>query len=738
MPSRGSGTAGSEGERLGAPASAGAPSARMRAVRRIKLTLVLLTVGVVLFMLTGNSDAHRGGSQQLRGESSKAVAQDAAQADAAALAMVEDGKQIFRFDTFGDEAFWGDKLKLHQAIQGEKFGGVGPGVSPKTALAVGLKVDMEALPPALVEQIQAGQVDLDDPATTLALLKLNAVVGVQGRFKEDGSMQSVGITCALCHSTVDDAFAPGIGRRLDGWANRDLNVGAIVSLSPDLTVVQDLLGVDRPTLNTVLQSWGPGKFDAEVFLDGKAFRPDGKSAATLIPPAFGLAGINLHTWTGWGSLTQWNAFVANLEMHGIGNFDDERLNDPVKFPIAARNGFAHIRNEVDLITPKLPALQAYQLSLDAPVPPAGSFDEESARQGRELFNGKAQCATCHTPPLFTESGWNMHTAEEIGIDDFQALRSPDERYRTAPLNGLWTHQKGGFYHDGRFPTLLDVVNHYDSFRRLNLTAQEKGHVVEYLKSLPTVAISINIRDSEDFVTQHYRDFLGREPDPAGLQFWTGEIEQCGADQQCRELKRVNVSAAFFLSIEFQRTGLLAYLSHQAAFGARPLFGEFMRSTQALQRDYAFGAPGHEAQLEANKQKFFIDFVGGPEFVGRYPTLLTPGQFVDALFANAGFTPTADEREAAVDEFGGAATTEDKAARARALRRVAENETFAEREFRVAFVLMQYFGYLRRDPDPGGFQFWLSKLNQFDGNFVRAEMVKAFITSIEYRGRFGPT
>jgi hypothetical protein len=746
MPSRGSGAAGGGEERLTAPARA--ESARMRAVRRVKLTLVLLTAGVVLFMLAGRSDARRGGSRELRGESSQAGAPDAAQADAAALAMVEDGKQIFRFDTFGDEAFWGDQLKLHQAIQGEKFGGTGPGVSPKTALAVGLKVDMEALPPALVEQIKAGQVDLDDPATTLALLKLNSVVGVKGVFNEDGTMKSVGITCALCHSTVDDAFAPGIGRRLDGWANRDLNVGAIVSLSPDLTVVQNLLGVDRATLNTVLQSWGPGKFDAEVFLDGKAFRPDGKSAATLIPPAFGLAGVNLHTWTGWGSLTQWNAFVANLEMHGIGNFDDERLNDPVKFPIAAKNGFAHIRNEVDLITPKLPALQAYQLSLDAPVPPAGSFDEESARKGRELFNGKAQCATCHTPPLFTESGWNMHTAEEIGIDDFQAKRSPDERYRTAPLNGLWTHQKGGFYHDGRFPTLLDVVNHYDAFRQLNLTAQEKGHVVEYLKSLPTVAISINIRDSEDFVTQHYRDFLGREPDPAGLAFWTNEIESCGPDQQCREVRRINVSAAFFLSIEFQETGFLVYRAYKAAFGNMPgapvplRLGEFLPDKQEISRGVVIGQPGALELLEQNKAAYFGAFVQRPRFSETYATTLSPAQFVDALNANTGGALTAEERQAAIGEFGGAATTADAGARARALRRVAESAEFARREKNRAFVLMQYFGYLRRNPndapdtDFGGYFFWLGKLEEHDGNFVNAEMVRAFIISIEYTRRFG--
>ena len=730
------------------PLRAGGGSTRARAVRRVKLTLVLATIGVALFTLTDRSDAHRGGSEQLRGEGGKALVQDAGQVDAVARAMVEDGKQIFRFDTFGDEAYWGDKLKLHQAIQGEKFGGVGPGVSPKTALAVGLKVDMEALPAALVQQIQEGKVDLDDPATTLALLKLDAVLGVKGQFNEDGRLKSVGISCALCHSTVDDAFAPGIGRRLDGWANRDLNVGAIISLAPDLSEVQHLLGVDRPTLNTVLQSWGPGKFDAEVFLDGKAFRPDGKSAATLIPPAFGLAGINLHTWTGWGSLTQWNAFVANLEMHGVGNFDDERLNDPVKFPIAAANGFAHIRNEVDLITPKLPALQAYQLSLDAPVPPTGSFDEESARKGRELFNGKAQCATCHTPPLFTESGWNMHTAEEIGIDDFQAMRSPDERYRTAPLNGLWTHQKGGFYHDGRFATLRDVVNHYDGFRRLNLTEPEKGHVVEYLKSLPTVAISINIRDSEDFVTQHYRDFLGREPDAAGLAFWTNEIESCGADERCREIKRINVSAAFFLSIEFQETGYLVYRTYKAAFGNVPgapvplRLGEFLPDKQEISSGVVIGQPGAGERLEQNKAAYFNAFVQRARFASAYPLTLTPEQYVDALNANTGGALLAGERQAAINEFAGATATADVGARARALRRVAENAEFTRLEKNRAFVLMQYFGYLRRNPndapdtDFGGYFFWLNKLDQFGGNFVRAEMVKAFIVSIEYQRRFG--
>ena len=397
--------------------------------------------------------------------------------------MSLEGRQTFRFDTFGDEAFWGDTLQLHRAIEGQKFGGVGPGVSPKTALAVGLKVDVDALPQDLINQLAKGQVNLDDPATTLALLKLNAVVGVTGFFNADGSLKSMGIQCAFCHSTVDDSFAPGIGHRLDGWANRDLNVGVIVGLAPNLQPVADLLGVDVPTVETVLASWGPGKFDAELFLDGKAFRPNGKSAATLIPPAFGLAGVNLHTWTGWGSVTYWNAFVANLEMHGKGTFYDPRLNDPVKFPVAARAGFANVRNTPDLIASKLAALQFYQLAIPAPTPPAGSFDPQAAARGEVLFNGKANCASCHVPPLFTEPGWNMHTPAEIGIDDFQANRAPDGRYRTSPLRGLWTHMKGGFFHDGRFATLADVVNHYNSFFHLNLTGQEISDLVEYLKSL---------------------------------------------------------------------------------------------------------------------------------------------------------------------------------------------------------------------------------------------------------------
>jgi hypothetical protein len=402
-----------------------------------------------------------------------------------AVQSLTNGRQTFRFDTFGDEAFWGDALKLHQAIEGSAKGGVGPGVSPKTALAVGLKVDAEAVPADVAAGIKAGTVNLDDPATTLALLKLNAVVGITGFFAADGSLKSMGIQCALCHSTVDDSFLPGIGKRLDGWANRDLNVGAIVALAPDLSPFTQLLQVDDATVRKVLNAWGPGKFDAELALDGKGFRPDGKTAATLLPPAFGMAGIGLHTWTGWGSVTHWNAFVANLEMHGKGNFFDPRLNDATKFPVAARAGLARvvIDPDQDRITSKLGDLHFYQLAIKAPPPPAGSFDAAAAERGDKLFEGKARCSTCHVEPTYSEPGWPMHTPAEIGIDDFQANRAPDGRYRTTPLKGLWTHMKGGFYHDGRFATLGDVVDHYDSFFGLGLSASEKSDLVEYVKSL---------------------------------------------------------------------------------------------------------------------------------------------------------------------------------------------------------------------------------------------------------------
>jgi hypothetical protein len=443
-----------------------------------------------LLVLAGGVVAAALWASATKGQQPGTVRPAAARADAppaapeqAALQMIREGRQTFRYDTFGDEAFWGDALKLHRAIAGEKLGGVGPGLSPKAALEVGLKVDMEALPPDLVQKIQAKQVNLEDPATTLALLKLDAVVGVKGFLEPDGRLRSVGITCAICHSTVDDAFSPGIGRRLDGWPNRDLEVGKVITLAPELKPFTDRLGISEEDLKKALLAWGPGKYDAEILHDGKATNSEGKSAATLLPAAFGLAGVNNHTYTGWGSVTHWNAYVANTQMRGKGTFFDPRLNDEKRFPVAVKTKDWNIRNDPDLVTSKLPALHFYQLSIPAPKPPAGSFDAAAAGRGQAVFNGKADCKRCHVPPLFTEPGWPMHTASEIGIDDFQAKRSPDERFRTTPLKGLWAHSKGGFYHDGRFATLKDVILHYKAHFKLELTDTEVNDLVEYLKSL---------------------------------------------------------------------------------------------------------------------------------------------------------------------------------------------------------------------------------------------------------------
>jgi hypothetical protein len=437
-----------------------------------------LGASVIAFALLAAADESKEGDER-----DARLSRNDRQINTHARGMVEQGRLIFRFDTFGSEAFFGDALQLHKAIAGAQNGGVGPGVSPKTALAVGLKVDADALPENLKGQIKAGKVNLDDPATTLALLKLNAVVGLTGKFDEAGRIQSLGAQCALCHSQVDDSFAPGIGKRLDGWANRDLNIGLILSLAPNLKPFTDLLGVDEATVKKVLTSWGPGRFDAILDKDGKAFRPDGGQAGTLIPPAFGLAGVNLHTWTGFGSVPYWNAYVGATEMHGSGTFFDMRLSDPDQYPVAAKSGSFNTRGTPDLVTGKLPALHFYQLAIPAPKAPKGSFDVAAAERGKELFNGRGQCATCHVPPLYTEPGENLHTPAEMGIDSFQADRSPTHKYRTAPLAGLWTHQKGGFYHDGRFPNLAAVIDHYDRNFRLGLTDSEKSELIEYLKSL---------------------------------------------------------------------------------------------------------------------------------------------------------------------------------------------------------------------------------------------------------------
>ena len=432
-------------------------------------------------------------------------------ADSNSQSMIQQGRHTFRFDTFGDEAFWGGKLELHRAINN---------MTPSQALTLGLKVDSDALPPEVIQAIKNGTVNLNDPTVTRLLIKLKAVLGVVGFFNPDGTLRSVGLTCAVCHSTVDNSIAPSIGHRIDGLANHDLNVGAIAASAPNLQPVVDLLRLANPSITAqqvraVLNSWGPGKFDAELFLDGKAFNPQQVTngvvmatnvpGATLIPNARGLAGHNLHTWTGgWGTVTYWNAFVAVDEMHGKGTFFDERFDNAAQFPIAAKAKLGHVATDPDSdrVTSKLGALQFYQLALPALKPRSGiDFDPDAAERGDELFSGKANCNRCHREPLWTEPGWNQHTPGEMKIDGFEARRAPASidaqgkalhGYRTMNLAGVFVrerglfmfpHDKGRFYHDGRFKTLLDVVNSYDARFGLGLSDQEKHDLVEYLKSL---------------------------------------------------------------------------------------------------------------------------------------------------------------------------------------------------------------------------------------------------------------
>jgi mono/diheme cytochrome c family protein len=375
-------------------------------------------------------------------------------ADEVAAAKKKDeiaaGKQIFRFDTFGDETKWTDTLRLHEVVAT---------VPPTTALAVGLKVDSEALPPAVVQGIQDGSISLTDPATTVALLKLNAVLGVKGTVESvngKDTLTRLGITCALCHSTVDDSFTKGVGKRLDGWPNRDLNVGAIVALSPVL---------DDAT-KAVFNSWGPGKYDPR-------FNLDGKNKPAVIPPAYGLDDIDKITVTGDGDdLMYWNRYVAVTQMGGHGSFSEPRTG------VSVTNGTD------DLVSAKLPALQEYQLSIAAPPPPKGSFDRGAAGRGRALFVTKAQCATCHSGPRFTDANERLHPPEDSVAEPevpSYASRSATKMYRTSPLRGIWQHPP--YLHDGSAATLLDVVNKYDAKRSLGLTDAEKADLVEYLKSL---------------------------------------------------------------------------------------------------------------------------------------------------------------------------------------------------------------------------------------------------------------
>jgi hypothetical protein len=369
-----------------------------------------------------------------------------------------DGKAIFRFDTFGDEQLWTDVLRMHEVIAT---------VSPATALAVGLKVDVEALPPEVRSALQAGQVDLNDPAVTIQLLKLNAVVGVVGKVSGGGQLKSVGITCALCHSTVDSSFAPGIGRRLDGWPNLDLNVGAIVALSPALDA----------GLKAELNAWGAGKYDPRhhVF-DGTSIIPiNTPSLPVVIPPAYGLQGVGFETFTGDGPISYWNSYVGVSQMGGHGSFSDPRIG-------------VTITQTPDQVTPKLPALLAYQLSLQTPPPPPRSFSAPAARRGEALFNGAARCSTCHIPPTYTDvvSGPDrsiplLHDPAEVGQDPRYAQRSATKRYRTTPLRALWQHPP--YFHDGSAADLGAVVDHYDRQFGLKLTKRQRADLVEFLKSI---------------------------------------------------------------------------------------------------------------------------------------------------------------------------------------------------------------------------------------------------------------
>ena len=387
--------------------------------------------------------------------------------------MLEEGRRVFRYETFGDEAYWGETLKLHRAIAGAKLGGVGPGVSPKTALGVGLKVDVDSVPAPVAAALKAGKVDLDDPASTLVLLKANAVVGLTGHFDAKGTLSGLGVQCALCHSTVDDSFAAGIGHRLDGWANRDLNVGAIVSLAPDLSAITSLLGVDEPTVKKVLASWGPGKFDAELNLDGKAFRPDGKPAATLIPPAYGLAGVNLHTWGGgWGTISYWNAYVANLELNGVGT--PRRPADDAQHTRSRRGALGQSRRSGHGDAHPPAPLISWRCRCRKP---GRSFDPAALRQS--LLGKAAVQVTCRR----CSPAWPNATRRGDRGRRFPGESLAGQELRTAPLRGLMAHAKGGFYHDGRFADLAAVVDHYDQFFKLSLTAAEKRDLIEYLKSL---------------------------------------------------------------------------------------------------------------------------------------------------------------------------------------------------------------------------------------------------------------
>lgn len=408
----------------------------------IGTTRVLLGSGLIAVALATAAAAVAKVRQK---DSRAAQAVPAAAADDTSPRTIAEGKEIFRFETFGDEEFWTDKARMHEVVRDS--------VSPATALKVGLKVDADAIPAEIAAAIKAGKVDLENPATTVTLLKLNAVVGLKGTVEtKDGkdTLVRLGITCALCHSTVDNSFAPGIGHRKDGWPNRDLNVGAIIALSPAIT----------PEQEAVYNSWGPGKYDPRYNIDGK-------STPLVLPPAYGLASVKNETYTAEGPISYWNAYVAVTQMHGHGNFSDPRLGIDVK-------------NTPDLVEPKLAALKAYQHSLQTPEAAEGSFDAKAAERGKAVF--AKSCVQCHVEVSGTDNNTGvLHDASETGMDPRYAMRTATKKYRTTPLRGLWQHAP--YFHDGSAATLAEVVDHYDQVRKLQLTEVQRKDLVEFLKSL---------------------------------------------------------------------------------------------------------------------------------------------------------------------------------------------------------------------------------------------------------------
>ena len=351
--------------------------------------------------------------------------------------MERQGREIFRYDTFGDEQFWTDTARLHEVVLRQ--------IQPLEALSLGLKVDMDRL--------NLAKFLIHNPFGTWGtkeLLRENAVVGVKATFDKDGHMTRIGITCALCHSTVDNALLPGIGHRLDGWPNRDLKVGRILAMLPIYTDAQ----------KAVLRSWPTGTYDPR-------FNFDGKSTPLVLPPAHGLADVKNETYTAEGPISYWNNYVAVTQMHGHGKFSDPRLG-------------VNIVQQPDMVTPKLAALRAYQHSIPAPPSPGAFYNAGAAQRGKVVFD--ANCARCHVNGNLTDNNSGvLHAPSETGMDPTYAERTTQKQYRTTPLRGLWQH--GPYFHDGSAKTLDDVVEHYVRVRNLQLTGSQKRDLVQYLKSL---------------------------------------------------------------------------------------------------------------------------------------------------------------------------------------------------------------------------------------------------------------